>query len=251
MRQAKAQGDVPIQFGNLDKFGGIHEYETVLSRIADKQAVRDFVFARQGAKFDSPDFVKAAAQLQGWAKAGYFTPNFNGVGYDPAWQQFAKGKGRFLIAGTWVTADLAKQMGDHVGFQLMPGASASDQPVALGGESLPFTITSKSKHPDVAAAYIDFITNPDAAKVLAQTNNLPAMPVDPSAVPSTGLSADVFAQWKRLNYADGLIPYLDYTTPTFYDDISGGVQRLMAAKDTPTQFAKNMQSVYDKWNASR
>ena len=60
------------------------------------------------------------------------------------------------------------------------------------------------------------------------------MPVDPSAVPSTGLSADVFAQWKRLNSADGLIPYLDYTTPTFYDDISGGVQRLMAAKDTPT-----------------
>ena len=61
----------------------------------------------------------------------------------------------------------------------------------------------------------------------------------------------MFAQWKRLNGADGLIPYLDYTTPTFYDDISGGVQRLMAAKDTPSQFAKNMQSVYDKWNASR
>jgi raffinose/stachyose/melibiose transport system substrate-binding protein len=251
VKQAKAQGDVPIQFGNLDKFGGIHEYETVLSRIADKQAVRDFVFARQGASFDNPSFVKAATQLQDWAKAGYFTPNFNGVGYDPAWQQFAKGKGRFLIAGTWVTADLAKQMGDKVGFQLMPGASAGDAPVALGGESLPFTITSKSKHPDVAAAYIDFITNPDAAKVLAQTNNLPAMPVDQSAVPSSGLSADVFAQWKRLNAADGLIPYLDYTTPTFYDDISGGVQRLMAAKDSPAQFAKNMQSVYDKWSRSR
>ena len=51
--------------------------------------------------------------------------------------------------------------------------------------------------------------------------------------------------------ADGLIPYLDYTTPTFYDDISGGVQRLMAAKDTPAQFAKSMQSVYDKWDSSR
>jgi raffinose/stachyose/melibiose transport system substrate-binding protein len=251
LKQAKAQGDVPIQFGNLDKFGGIHEYETVLSRVADKQAVRDFVFARPDAKFTQPSFVKAATQLQDWAKAGYFTPNFNGVGYDPAWQQFAKGKGRYLIAGTWVTADLAKQMGDKVGFALMPGQSAGDQPVALGGESLPFTITSKSKHPDVAAAYIDFITNANAAKVLAQTNNLPAMPVDQSAVPSSGLSADVFARWKELNGADGLIPYLDYTTPTFYDDISGGVQRLMAAKDTPAQFTKNMQSVYDKWNSSR
>jgi raffinose/stachyose/melibiose transport system substrate-binding protein len=251
LKQAKQQGDVPIQFGNLDKFGGIHEYETVLSRIADKQAVRDFVFARQGASFDNADFVKAATQLQDWAKAGYFTPNFNGVGYDPAWQQFAKGKGRFLIAGTWVTADLAKQMGDKVGFMLMPGSTASATPVALGGESLPFTITSKSKHPDVAAAYIDFLTDPAAARVLARTNNLPAMPVDASAAPSSGLSADVFAQWKRLNAADGLIPYLDYTTPTFYDDISGGVQRLMAAKDSPSGFAKTMQADYDKWSKSR
>jgi raffinose/stachyose/melibiose transport system substrate-binding protein len=103
----------------------------------------------------------------------------------------------------------------------------------------------------VAAAYIDFLTDPAAARVLARTNNLPAMPVDASAAPSSGLSADVFAQWKRLNAADGLIPYLDYTTPTFYDDISGGVQRLMAAKDSPSGFAKTMQADYDKWSKSR
>jgi len=251
VKQAKQQGDVPIQFGNLDKYPGIHEYETVLSRVADKQAVRDFVFAREGASFDNPDFTKAATQIQGWAKDGYFTPNFNGVGYDPAWQQFAKGKGRFLIAGTWVTADLAKQMGDKVGFMVMPGQSASAAPVALGGESLPFTVTSKSKHPDVAAAYIDFITNPDAAKVLAETNNLPAMPVDASAVPQSGVSADVFAAWKNLNQADGLIPYLDYTTPTFYDDLTASIQKLLAAKESPSGFTKEVQGVYDKWSSSR
>ena len=65
LEQAKAQGEMPIQFGNLDKFGGIHEFETVLSQIADKQAMRDFVFAKDGAKFDNPDFVKAAAQAAG------------------------------------------------------------------------------------------------------------------------------------------------------------------------------------------
>jgi raffinose/stachyose/melibiose transport system substrate-binding protein len=251
VNEAKKQGDVPIQFGNLDKWPGIHEYETVLARTADKQAVRDFVFAREGASFDNPQFTQAAKTIQSWAKNGTFTPNFNGVGYDPAWQNFAKGKGRFLIAGTWVTADLADQMGDKVGFMVLPGKSASDQPVALGGESLPFAVTSKSKHPGVAAAYIDFITSPQAAKVLAETNNLPAMPVDPSAVPQSGVSADVFAAWKSLNQADGLIPYLDYTTPTFYDDISAEIQRLLAGKDTPSQFTKNVQAAFDKWNRSR
>ena len=116
----RPSGDVPISFGNLDPFAGIHEFQTVQNQYADKQAVRDFVFAKDGASFDTPENQEAATKLQDWAKEGYFTPDFNGTGYDPAWQQFAKGKGPFLIAGTWLTADLADNMGDKVGFMLMP-----------------------------------------------------------------------------------------------------------------------------------
>jgi raffinose/stachyose/melibiose transport system substrate-binding protein len=250
LAEAKQQGDIPIQFGNIDKWPGIHEYETVLGRTADKQAVRDFVFAKPGGSFEAPGFEDAASKLQQWVKDGYFTPDFNGTGYDPAWQQFAKGKGRYVIAGTWITADLDKQMGDKVGFMLMPGEQAGDDPVALGGESLPWAITSKSENPDVAAAYIDFITNPEASKVLAETGNLPAMPVEESAIPS-GLPADVFEQWGKLNSADGLIPYLDYTTPTFYDDISAAIQRLMGEKDSPQQFVSGVEDAYTKFTDSR
>src|SRR5215213_10803400 len=51
----KGDGEVPIAFGNLDKFGGIHEFQTVQNQFADKQAVRDFVFAKGGASFDSSE----------------------------------------------------------------------------------------------------------------------------------------------------------------------------------------------------
>ena len=250
LADAKQEGDIPIQFGNLDKWPGIHEFETVLGQTADKQQIRDFVFAREGASFDTPEFQTAAKKIQAWAKAGYFTPDFNGTGYDPAWQQFAKGKGRYLIAGTWLVADLDKQMGSDVGFMLMPGAEAGADPVALGGESLPFAVTSKSKHPDVAAAYIDFLTNADAAKVLAETGNLPAMPVDKSAIPQ-GLPADVFAAWGKLSSTDGLIPYLDYTTPTFYDDITAAIQQLLAGKQDPAQFTAGVESKFRKFADSR
>jgi raffinose/stachyose/melibiose transport system substrate-binding protein len=250
LADAKREGDIPIQFGNLEKWPGIHEYETVLAKTADKERVRDFVFAREGASFDAPGFEDAAKKLQGWADDGYFTPDFNGTAYDPAWQQFAKGKGRYLIAGTWVVADVAKQMGDDVGFMLMPGAEAGADPVSLGGESLAFAVTSKSEHPDVAAAYIDFLTNADAAKVLAETGNLPAMPVAESAIPK-GLSADVFAAWGRLAESDGLIPYLDYATPTFYDDISAAIQELLARKVDPAQFISDVQDKYAKFAESR
>jgi raffinose/stachyose/melibiose transport system substrate-binding protein len=247
LAKAKADGDVPIQFGNLDKWPGIHEYETVLGQNADKQAVRDFVFQKSGASFNTPEFQAAATKLQDWVKKGYFTNDFNGTGYDPAWQRFAKGRGTFLIAGTWLVADLAKQMGDDVGFFTMPGTQAGGDPVALGGESLPFTITSKSAHPDVAAAYIDFLTDQNATNVLAQTDNLPAMKYEAPA-PTGALTTDVFAAWKALGDADGLIPYADYTTPTFGDDLGGAIQQMLAGKDSPQEFT---QGVQDKVDASK
>jgi raffinose/stachyose/melibiose transport system substrate-binding protein len=250
LEEAKQEGDIPIQFGNLDAWPGIHEYETVLARTADKEQVRDFVFAREGASFDTPEFQDAATKIQEWADAGYFTPDFNGTGYDPAWQRFSQGKGRYLIAGTWLVADLADKMGDNVGFMLLPGAEDGAEPVALGGEGLPFAITAKSEHPDVAAAYIDFLTDANAATVLAETGNLPAMPVEESAIPG-GLPAEVFTQWTALNEADGILPYLDYTTPTFYDDISSAIQELLGGKKDPAQFTAGVEEAFRKFADAR
>lgn len=244
LAEAKRAGDIPIQFGNLDKWPGIHEYETVLGQVAEKQEVRDFTFQTDGATFDSPGFTDGATKIQEWAKNGYFTPDFNGVGYDPAWQQFAKGRGHFLIAGTWLVADLADQMGEDVGFMVMPGREAGGEPVALGGEGLPFTVTSKSEHPDVAAAYIDFLTDENAAKVLTETNNLAAMKL-PTPAAAPGLPTDVAEAWKTLGDADGLIPYLDYTTSTFGDDLGGAIQELLAEKQSPEEFTAGVQEKVD------
>jgi raffinose/stachyose/melibiose transport system substrate-binding protein len=202
-----------------------------------------------GASFDNPDFQAGAAKLVDWIDKGYFNKDFAGMKYDPAWQAFAKGQSWYLIAGTWVTADLAKQMGDKVGFLLMPGQDP-DAPVSLGGEDLPWAITTSAKQPDVAAAYIDFLTNANAAQVLVDTGNpLPAMKGAPA--PSGGLEAEVADAWQKLNDADGIIPYLDYTTPTFYDDISAAIQQLMGKKESPEQFTKGVQEKFDKWAESR
>jgi raffinose/stachyose/melibiose transport system substrate-binding protein len=245
LAKAKADGEVPISFGNLDKFGGIHEFQTVQNQFASKASTTDFVFAKQGASFDTPENREAATTLQEWAEKGYFTPNFNGTGYDPAWQQFTKGKGPFTIAGTWITSDVADALGDKAGFFLMPGEDEGSPPVSLGGESLPWGITAKSKNADVAAAYIDFITNARAADVLVETDNLPAMQA--SKQPASAVNRDVFAAWKTLNDADGFTPYMDYATPTFYDDFSGAVQRLMAGKTKPDAFTKSVQGDYAKF----
>jgi raffinose/stachyose/melibiose transport system substrate-binding protein len=231
-----------IAFGNLDRWPGIHEFQAVQNAFAPPEAVRDFVFGRESASFDTPENQEAAAKLQQWARDGRFTPDVNGTGYNAAWQAFTEGKGRFLIAGTWLLADLTEAMGDRVGFMLMPPREDGGPPVALGGESLPFAVTAKSEHPDVAAAYIDFLTNADAARVLVETGNLPAMPA--STQPSTRAGTEVFEAWAALSEAEGLVPYLDYATPTFYDDLTGAVQRLLAGRVEPAEFTSDLQADY-------
>jgi raffinose/stachyose/melibiose transport system substrate-binding protein len=244
---AKKAGDIPIQFGNLDKWPGIHEYETTYAGTGgSKQAIRSFTFGQPDASFNQAQFRTAAATLQGWVRKGYLTPDFNGTGYDPAWQRFASGKGSYLIAGTWLVADLAKRMGNKVGFMTIPGQRADGQPAALGGESLPFGITSQSKHPAVAAAYIDFLTDANASKVLAQTGNLPAIPVGDQDIPK-GLPAQVFGVWRKLGSADGLIPYLDYTTPTAGDKFAGSIQKMLALQTSPSGFTSDIQDQFKQF----
>jgi raffinose/stachyose/melibiose transport system substrate-binding protein len=245
LAKAKKDGEVPISFGCLDKYGCIHEFQAVQNHFAGKQATRDFVFAKDGASFDTAENREAAAKLQEWADKGYFTPDFNGTGYDPAWQQFTKGKGPFTIAGTWITNDALSTLGDKLGFFLMPGREAGSDPVALGGQSLPWSITAKSKNADVAAAYIDFLTNAKAADIQVETDNLPATAAN--AQPSSRVGKEISAAWKQLSDSDGLTPYIDYATPTFYDDFSGAVQKLLAGKLKPDAFTKGVEGDYSKF----
>ncbi|PZS02240.1 MAG: sugar ABC transporter substrate-binding protein [Pseudonocardiales bacterium] len=244
----KAKGQTPIEFGNQDKYPAIHTFGVIQSRTAGPTTVRDLVFGTGSQSYDDPQTVQAATTLQEWAKKGYLTPGANGLAYDDAAKKFASGTGVFLMTGTWELADLAK-LGKDLGVMLPPPERAGGKAVTTGGEGLAWSITAKSKHTDVAAAYLDFITNPNAANVMTRTGNLPAMASTAAAsLPAGSAEAQVFAAWKQLSTDDGLVPYLDYSTPTFYDTITAALQNLIGGRTTPSSFGKTLQSDYGKFH---
>ena len=99
LRQAKADGRVPISFGNLDKLAGHPRVPDRAEPVRRQAGVRDFVFAKDGASFDTPENQRGRDEAPGVGRRRATSrKDFNGTGYDPAWQQFAKGKGPFLIA---------------------------------------------------------------------------------------------------------------------------------------------------------
>ncbi|MFF4615390.1 ABC transporter substrate-binding protein [Nonomuraea jabiensis] len=243
LAKARTAGEVPMQLGNLDKWPAIHVFGTVQSRGVPAGQISTLAFGRKGASWNTPENTKAAEELVGWVDKGYFNKGFNGQGYDPAWQAFGKGEGVFLIGGTWLLADLQKALGKDLGFMLPPGAAAGAPPVATGGTGLPFAITAKSPNPDAAAAYIDFITNADAMKVLTTTGNLPVADTAQQSVPA-GPQQDVFTAFGTVTAKDGLVPYLDYATPTFADTLGAALQDLLAKKQTPQEFLATLEKDY-------
>ncbi len=245
----KAKGEVPMMLGNLDKWPAIHVFGTVQGHTTPAQDIKTLAFGRDGASWTTPENTTAAQTLVDWVDNGYFEPGINGEGYDPVWQKFSKGKGAFLIAGTWLQADLQKAMGSDVGFMLPPGDSADARPVATGGTGLPFAITSKSKNPDAAAAYLDFITDSHAMNVLTETGNLPVADTADQSV-GGGLQEDVFTSFGTVVQKDGLVPYLDYATPTMYDTLGAALQDLLAKKATPRQFLDTLEKDYSDFAAS-
>ncbi|GAA0357385.1 extracellular solute-binding protein [Actinoallomurus spadix] len=247
---AKSRGETPIYLADLEKFPAIHTFGVLLGQTTGKDRLRDLVFGRGGAWTDPP-VVQAAQKLADWARKGYFPTGVNAAKYNDSPAPFAKGEGVFLIGGPWFAADLQKKLGDKVRFILPPPAQAGGASAAtLGGPGLPLAITARSKHPGVAAAYLDFMTSPQAMDVVTQTGGLAALP-PPSAQPASAVGRDLSAAWKTASAKDILVPYLDYSTTTFLDTLGGVLQEIIAGRKTPQQGMQDAQRDYAAFLAKR
>lgn len=247
---AKSKGETPIYFANLEKFPAIHEFGVLLGQVSDQGALRDLVFGKGGAWTDGP-VVQAATKLQLWAKSGYFPKSVNADKYNDSPSAFAKGDGVFLIGGPWFAPDLQKKMGSKVRFMLPPPPNPGGaQPATLGGPGLPLAVTSKSKHPDVAAAYLNFMTSPQAMDVVVQTGGLPAAK-PASAEPSTPVGRDTYNAYRTAGDKDLLVPYLDYSTTTFLDTLGSALQEIIAGRKSPADAMADAQRDYSGFLAKK
>lgn len=242
VENAHAAGELALPFGNIDQWPGIHTYGAVMNRYVPAAEIRHLGFGTAGADWTSADNMAAAEQIVEMADAGYFGDGFNGADYDTVWNEFGNGTGVFLIAGTWILPDLDAMLGDDLGFMLVP-PMAGETNVSTGGTSLPFAITSATEHPDAAALYLDFITNAEAMAVVADKGLFPS--VDPGSQPTqSAAQADVFAAWDTVTADDGVVPYLDWATPTFYDTIAAAIQELLGGQLAPDAFLQRLQDEY-------
>ena len=248
LREQLPEDEPVIALGNKDQYGAIHMWGMVQGAYTPAQEMRDWIFHKDGATFDTPGNVKSLAKIKEWADKGYLGPgdSFNARNDAEAAEAFGKGEGALMLGGNW-NASIAKDgLGKDAAFFDMPPGESGDT-VAIGSASLPMHISTKAENPDLAAAYIDFITGPTAAPALVDTQQVPAA-TDGTAEPGDPLGQEVKAGWDKLVEDGGLTLYPDWSSPTMLQTMGQTFQELLAGRIPPEEVVSKTQADWDKYH---
>ncbi|NDJ60074.1 MAG: extracellular solute-binding protein [Chloroflexi bacterium] len=238
-----AEADItPITFGNLDAWPGIHTYGAINHAYSDLADIDDFMYRNEGGTFAYEGAVTSAEQVVAWAEAGYFSNGFEGLDNDNgALVEFTSGESAMWLAGSWNSGSIIDVMGEEaVGFFLMPSPLGEEVAPTIGGVGLAYGIGANSENPDLAAAYIDLVTSPEAAALLFEQGFLPAVAVDESLLTEGTLTADLVNAWNTISAADKVGHYFDWTV----SDVGAFIQELLAGVVTPEEFVATVDEAY-------
>jgi raffinose/stachyose/melibiose transport system substrate-binding protein len=245
----KLPADEPvIALGNKDQYGAIHLWGMVQGAYTPAQDMRDWIFHKDGATFDTPGNLESLKKIKEWADKGYLGKgdSFNARNDSEAAIAFGKGEGAFMLGGNWNAATAKDGLGDDAIFFDMPPGDEG-KAVAIGSASVPIHISAKTKQADLAAAYIDFITGPTAGQALVDTQQVPAA-TDGTAEPSDQLGKDVKAGWDQLVEDGGLTLYPDWSSPTMLQTMGQTFQEMLAGRIPPEEVISKTQADWEDYH---
>jgi raffinose/stachyose/melibiose transport system substrate-binding protein len=231
---ARKAGEVPIMLGNKQQWPGLHLFYLVSDELVSDREINGVVFGDRSVKWTAPSFVASARKLAQWNASGYITAGTNSMSADDAVARFVRGTGVFLPAGSWNAAELAAAMGDKVAFFLTPPVREGDPSRATGSVGYGWHITTASRQADLAAEFIDFMTQEAFAIQLAASGDISPLDLGDRAPPMPSrLAGEIFAAWQGVLASGTLLPYLDFAAPNGAEVLYPTMQSIMAGEETP------------------
>jgi raffinose/stachyose/melibiose transport system substrate-binding protein len=247
LEKTKRAGYIPINFGNLDGWTGIHEWSAIQHVYTTRKQLDDMMSGNKGDYWNSDENVMAAETLQNWVRKGYFTKDFSAIGYDDSASIFMQGESLLFLTGNWMMGELLENSPFEVGFFLMP-ANDPAKLKAIGGPGIPFVVSAKSENIATSIEFLNYLASEETAKKWADNMMLPAQSIrseDYSEAPQ--LFREILDAYSTADKANGMGYFIDWITPTFYDTCSAAVQELMALEITPEVFVQRLQGDYSSF----
>lgn len=242
----KAAGEVPFSYSGLD--GNTAALLGLQSLFGSKESINDFVYGKSKVDAAAVGVRQAAQTLQKWGKDGWLSPNFEGLDYQTSLANFLDGQGVFRFEYTGALGLSDAQL-NKFGYLQLPQAQGGST-VGIGAAPGAMVISSKSEHPDVAAAFLDFLMSKEASQSAADLGLVPMLNSGVTTADALSLKNEATAT-ATLDDGDGYVPYFDWASPTMLDTLTQNTQLLLAGKTTPEEFTKAVDMDRETFLASR
>ncbi|MBO4254642.1 extracellular solute-binding protein [Streptomyces griseorubiginosus] len=228
LAKAKSAGITPIVAGNSDQNGVTQTLYSLMNALGEQSRISDFVYSRNDVAITGTGFPKAVSTFKQWFDKGYLAKDFAGVASADAAQSFVNGRGLFHFDYSGSLPLKAGQSKDFGSF-VLPRADGG-KPVATASSAANFSISSKSRHADAAAAFLNFAAGQQAAELAVENGTMPLLHPDVKAPSADPLLADDVAIAQGISTNGTSVPYLDWATPTLYTTVNTTMQSLLAGK---------------------
>ncbi|MGI8515577.1 MAG: ABC transporter substrate-binding protein [Acidimicrobiia bacterium] len=242
---AKEAGEVPLMIGNKEGWAAQGVYNILAATTAPIEQVEGLVYGDESVNYTDQVFVDTMATLQDWANSGYLPEDVISLSSDDAQARFLQGEGLLFQCGTWCIPTFNDAMGENVGFFLTPPVVAGDPSRSVGSFGLQLHLGAKSENPDVAAALLDWLTNEDTAAALAAIGDIPAIASDTPPSAASPLTLAGYEGFAEAVDAGGLLPYLAWASPNYFEVDFPVFQELLADRITPQEAAETIEENRD------
>ncbi|GGD68423.1 ABC transporter substrate-binding protein [Microbacterium murale] len=230
--EIKAAGKVPFSYSGLD--GNTAALLGLQSLYGSADDINDFVYGSEDVTAADTGFNDAATTLKKWGDDGWLMPNFEGLDYQTSLANYLDGDSVFRFEYTGSLGLSGDQL-DEFGYIQLPQVD-DDSTVGVGAAPGAMVISAKCEHPDVAAAFLDFLMSEEASQTAVDLGLVPML--NDVETPDSLSQSGEAAATSTLDSDDGYVPYFDWASPTMLDILSQNTQLLMAGKTTPEDFTK-------------
>lgn len=249
--KAKAAGVTPVLLGDSEKWPALHNLSLFNGWYVAPDTINNWVYNKPGSTYDDDGHLKGSTDFRTWMEKGYFNSDALATSFTDATSRFGKGQSAFFVTGSWALGDVGKALGDDAGFMLFP-AGDSGKHAAVGGYSLPFSISAKTRYPDCAAAFIDYVTAGEEAVAAQIAAGRPsATKAGVNAEIDDPLLKQMVDAYERLSSENGLFTWEDWPTPTMLTFQGAEAQRLLSGEVTPKQYNESVQKNWADYMKTR
>ncbi|WP_020576532.1 ABC transporter substrate-binding protein [Actinopolymorpha alba] len=247
---ARRKGHVPIAYGQLDIYPCWWAFSLAANNLLGAESLGALVFDNDGS-WDTPEITEAIRMFfVDLVKAGAFIDELNAVNASDAHAMFLAGKALMSLNGTWAVGGIEEALpGQEIGIIALP--SIGDRPrVYPAGSGSAYYLSSKSRHADQAAAFLDFLYTPEAVRIWVEEGRVvPPVEFDPSGWKLSGLqrAALTAAQNGGGDPSINLGYFVNHgqAGPSFLKAMTAGFQAIVAGTKKPAQVAGDLQRAWE------